>query len=88
MLMLPSDYNINKFILVLQKVVYSYECMNDWGKFHEASLPDNNYFYGDLSMEDITNATYTYAKRYCKDFKIKHLGNKNMICMFKVTHYG
>ena len=25
-------------------------------------------------MEDITNAEYTYAKRFCKNFKIKNLG--------------
>ena len=25
-------------------------------------------------MEDIANVDYTYAKRVCKDFEIKHLG--------------
>ena len=25
-------------------------------------------------MEDITNVEYTYAKRRCKDFEIKYLG--------------
>ena len=25
-------------------------------------------------MEDITDADYTYAKRVCKDFEIKNLG--------------
>ena len=39
-----------------------------------------------LSMEDITDADYTDAKRVCKDFKIKILVNI-MISMFKAIHY-
>ena len=31
-------------------------------------------FYGNLNMEDITDADYMYAKRVCKDFEIKNLG--------------
>ena len=31
-------------------------------------------FYGHLNMEDITDADYTYAKRVCKNFEIKNLG--------------
>ena len=41
------------------------------------------YFYSHLNMEDVTDADYTHAKRVCKDFEIKNLGNM-MICMFKV----
>ena len=40
------------------------------------------YFYSHLNMEDVTDADYTHAKRVCKDFEIKNLGNM-MICMFK-----
>ena len=31
-------------------------------------------FYSHLNMKDINDADYTYAKRVCKDFEIKHLG--------------
>ena len=31
-------------------------------------------FYSHLNMEDITDAEYTHAKRVCKDFEIKNLG--------------
>ena len=31
-------------------------------------------FYSNLNMEDIADADYMYAKRVCKDFEIKHLG--------------
>ena len=31
-------------------------------------------FYSHLNMEDITDADYALAKRICKDFEIKKLG--------------
>ena len=31
-------------------------------------------FYSHLNMEDITDADYAHAKRVCKNFKIKNLG--------------
>ena len=30
--------------------------------------------YSNLNMKDITDADYMHAKRVCKDFEIKHLG--------------
>ena len=69
-----SDHGINKFILLLQKGVYPYKYMDDWEKF-ETSLPEKEDFYSHLNMEDITDADYTHAKRVCKDFKIKNLGD-------------
>ena len=35
-----SNHDVNKFILLLQKVVYPYEYMDDWERFSETSLPD------------------------------------------------
>ena len=32
------------------------------------------HHYSHLNMEDITDADYTHAKRVCKDFEIKNLG--------------
>ena len=51
-----SNHYINKFILLLGKGVYSYECMDDWEKFNEASLPEKEDFYNHLNMADITDA--------------------------------
>ena len=48
--------------------------MGKWDKFNETSLPKKEEFYGNLSMEDITDANYMHAKRVCNDFKIKNLG--------------
>ena len=37
-------------------------------------------------MKDITDAEYEHAKRVCKDFELKNLGDI-MIWMFKAMHY-
>ena len=43
-------------------------------RYNEALLPENKDFYSRLNMEDITDTDYMYAKRVCKAFKTKHLG--------------
>ena len=48
--------------------------MDDWEKSNETLLPEKEEFYRHLSMEDITDADYAHAKRVCKDFELKHLG--------------
>ena len=32
------------------------------------------YFYSQLNMEDITETDYMHARKVCKDFKIKNIG--------------
>ena len=59
---------------MLQKDVYSYEYMDDWEKFSETSLPEKEGFYSHLNIEDIIDTDYEHAKRFCKDFKVKDLG--------------
>ena len=59
-----SNNDINKFILLLRKGVYRYECKDDWEKFNETSLPEKEEFYNKLNMEDITEKK--------KDFQIKN----------------
>ena len=48
--------------------------MHDWEKFNEKILPTKEEFNSNLNMEEITDADYMHAKRVCKDFKIKKLG--------------
>ena len=60
--------------MLLTKDVYPYECMDDWERFNETTLPEKREFYSSLNMEDITDADYIHAKGVCKDFEIKHLG--------------
>ena len=47
--------------------------MDEWENFNKTSLPENEEFYSNLNIEDITDADYMYTKRACKDFEIKIL---------------
>ena len=67
--------DINRFILLLRKVVYPYEYMDSWERFDEISLPDKEAFYGSLNMEDITDVDHRHANKVFKKFKLKHLGD-------------
>ena len=58
----------------MQKDVYLYEYIDDWEKFNNTSLNEKEDFYYHLNMEDITDADYMQAKRICKDFELKNLG--------------
>ena len=58
--------------LLLRKGVYPYEYVDDWEKFNKT--PEKVDFYSYLNMGDITDADYALAKRVCKDFEIKNLG--------------
>ena len=53
--------------------------MNEWEKFNVISLPEKEGFYSNLNMEDITDADYRHAKRICKDFEIKNLGEYHVL---------
>ena len=42
-------------------------------KINGTLLPEKEDFYSRLNITDITDADYSYAKRVCKNFKIKKL---------------
>ena len=69
-----SNHANKKFILLLRRGFYPYEYMDDWEKFNETLLPEKEDFYSNLNMEDVTDAGYAHAKRVCKDFQIKNIG--------------
>ena len=72
---------------MLRKGVYHYGYMDDWEKFNEATLPEKEEFYSNFNIEDISDADYAYAKRVCKDFEIKNLGEYHellVILMMKI----
>ena len=48
--------------------------MDHWEKFNGTSLPEKEDFHSHVNVEDITNVDYTHAKRVCKDFEMKNLG--------------
>ena len=48
--------------------------MIDWVKFNETTSPEKDELYSNLNMKDITDSDYINAKRVCKDFEVKNLG--------------
>ena len=73
--------------MFLRKGLYPYGYMDDWEKFNEATLPEKEEFYSNFNIEDISDADYAYAKRVCKDFEKKNLGEYHellVILMMKI----
>ena len=35
-----SNNDINNFVLLLTKRIYPFECMDDWEKFNDTTLPE------------------------------------------------
>ena len=67
---LKGNGDINKFILLLRKVVYPYAYMNNWAIFSETSLPDKKDFYSELDLKDITDKDYAHAQKVFKELKV------------------
>ena len=47
--------------------------MNGWEKFNKTTLSEKEGLNNNWNMEDITDATYLYAKRVCKESEINNL---------------
>ena len=60
--------DINKFILLIRKVVCAYEYLDNWEKVNEELLSGIKWFYNNSNTENSTGSNYNYAKRVCNDF--------------------
>ena len=49
---------------MLGKGVYPYEYMDGCERFNEATLTENEEFYGNLNIENITDADYRHVKYF------------------------
>ena len=71
-----SNGDLNKFVLLLRKRLYSCEYMDSWERFNETSLPPKKDFYSELTLEDITDKDYNHTqkvfKEYCTDMGDYH----------------
>ena len=67
--------DLNKFVLLLRKVVYPYECIDSWKRFDETSLLHKEAFYSELNLEDITDKDYEHVQKLWEVFEIKNLGD-------------
>ena len=69
-----SGNDINKFKLLLRKVVYPYEYMDSWKRLNETELPSKDKFYSTLNLEDVSNDDYSHAINKWNTFNISNLG--------------
>ena len=66
--------DLNKFVLLLRKGIYPYECMDSWEKFDEISLPPKEDFYSESNLEGISDKDYAHAQKVWDVFEIKNRG--------------
>ena len=78
---------LNKFILLLRKDVYPYEYMDNWERLEETSLPNKEYFYSNLNMENIDDIDYRHGNNVFKRFKLKHLGEYHELYVQRILYY-
>ena len=67
--------DLNKFVLLLRKRVYTYEYADTWERFSEISLLSKEDFYSNLNMEDISDIDYRHSNNVFKEFKLENLGD-------------
>ena len=65
--------DINKFVSLLRKGVYSYEYVDNWERFSEISLPSKEDFYSKLNMEDFNDIDYRHANNVFKRLELENL---------------
>ena len=77
---------INKFIFLLRKGVYSYEYIDSWKRFDQTLSLDKKEFYSSLNIEDITDVDYRHATGVSENFNNKNIGDCHDLYV-KVIHY-
>ena len=70
---------------MLRKGVYPYECVDNWERFNETSLPSKKDFYSNLNMEDIDDTDYRHGNNVFKGFKLENLGDYHDLYVQKDT---
>ena len=75
-----------KFRLMISKAVHPYECMDDWKKSEETSLPQKDAFYSRLNMKCISDQDCEHGHQVWNTMEKKALGSyhdtylKRMYC--------
>ena len=67
-------HNIKTFIFLFEKGPSPWKYIDDWEKFNELSLSENEDSFSKLNMENITGVDYRHRKRVDEEFEVKHLG--------------
>ena len=54
--------------LILRKIVYPYEYLNNWQKFEDTSLPNRTSFYSNVNIKGIEKCDYKHD--YCTEMTV------------------
>ena len=73
--------DLDKFLLLLRKGVYSYEYMNSWSRFNECKNPPFEKYYSKLNMSNISKEDYVHSQKIWNTFKIQDLGQDHDLCV-------
>lgn len=71
-----------KCIYLRRKGVFPYTWFDNIEKLNETKLPEKNYFYNDLTKEQITNDDYKFAQKVWKLFQCKTLEDYLKLYLF------
>ena len=55
--------DLNKFFLLLRKVIYPYEQIDSWERFDEKTIRPKEAFYSELNLGNITDKDYEHVKK-------------------------
>ena len=61
--------------LLLRNDVHPYEYMDDWSRFLEVTLPQNEAFYSKLSDEGISDEDFSHGLKVWETFSCATLGD-------------
>ena len=56
-----ENYSDHQRELLIQKGIYPYKYMDNWGRFEETTLPAASSFYSKLNMSGVSNQDYEHA---------------------------
>ena len=73
------DNDLDKFIMLLRKVVDPYEYMNEWNKFNKKVLASKESFYSNLTLEDISETDDAHANNVFKKFNINYVRSDRLL---------
>ena len=55
--------DLNKFFLLLRKVIYPYEQIDSWERFDKKRIPPKEAFSSELNLGNITDKDYEHVKK-------------------------
>ena len=73
---------------MLRESTYHYECMDNWDRLKEVTVPSKEKFYSNINMEGITDSYSNHASnKVYRAFHAKTLGKYLDLYVKSAQHY-